>query len=110
MPPMFGLIRGVTVGVIVGVTVGVMVGMRDPMLMLGERMKACARTDGLSRYTNGKAARVNASAARRIFISQLARSWTMGPRVHAGSEEAFAGYGVVTARLTIFSPCSLFIR
>jgi hypothetical protein len=68
-----------------------MVGMRDWMLRLGERMMLCAWTAEPSKYANGKAATANANAARRVFIRQLAQSWTMRPRVHAASSKRCAG-------------------
>ena len=73
LPAMFGLT--------LGPTLGVMLGIREPMLRLGERMKLCAQTAVPARYANSEAPAINTSAARRVFIRQLARSWTMGPRI-----------------------------
>src|ERR1700680_3454572 len=77
VPAIFELIRGVTVGL--------MVGMRDWILMLGERIALWACTAEPSRPANGNAATASVNAARRILIRQLARSWTMRPRVQAVS-------------------------
>ena len=81
--------------------------MRDWTLMLGERMMLCAWTADPSGQTSGKTADASASAARRAVIRQFARSWTMGPRPVLKTPRG--SYGVATARLTIFSLCSLLI-
>ena len=69
LPAMLGLIRGATVGL--------MEGTREPMLRLGVRMMLCAYIRETSRLANSAAAVVNTTAARRVFIRQLARSSSM---------------------------------
>src|SRR5665213_3943711 len=101
VPARFGLIRGVTVA---------MLGTRAPMLRLGERMMLCASTAAPSKYASGIAATVSASIACRALLRQLAPSWTMKPQAFALAIARRAAQGVATARLTIFSPCSLLIR
>ena len=69
----------------------------------------CAWTAEPSRHGNGNSAAASAIAARRAVIRQFARSWTMGPRP-VRRQRGARPYGAATARLTIFSPCSLLIR
>src|SRR6516225_9600819 len=99
-----------------------MPGIRDGMLMVGERMMLCARSSELARKANGRNARINPLNLRRIFICRLgirvdeefsrifgkARDLRFGAKPTIEHEPL--PQGVATARLTIFSFCSLFKR
>src|SRR4051794_26856126 len=69
LPAMFASTRGATVGL--------MVGIRDWMLRLGERRALGPKTAGTSRQATDRPVKASANAARRVLISQFARSWTM---------------------------------
>jgi hypothetical protein len=81
-----------------------------PDVEIGRAHDALRLTAAPSKYANGNAATVSANTACRALLHRLAPSWTMKPQAFALAIKRRAAYGVTTARLTIFSPCSLLIR
>src|SRR5947207_2856591 len=94
-PAMLGLTRGATVGL--------MVDTRDSMWRLGVRMMLCACTADPTRQENGSKTAVTVTA---VLMRRFMESRAIGP---LGFLRGYFSrrYGVSTARLTIFSFCSL---
>ena len=88
-----------------GVMFELMLGARDSTRRLGVRMTLCAFAGEPERQTNGNAAAINADRIRQVLISPAI---TPRPRLFARGRQP--RYGVSTARLTIFSFCSLLNR
>src|SRR5262249_25559323 len=76
-------------------TVGLMVGVRGAMLMLGERIIACAAACGMSNKASGAAAAISTIAAQPAFIRLLIPLVIMRPRhwaIAAATENLRRGF------------------